>query len=430
MSNDPMSLPTAGVSERLNNPTVIKFARTPALVQDTLLDYSTPEGMAIYKGATEKLLHPFDGDPAKLRMFLEALRQRSDAFGWTAILSVPDQDGIKRNLLHEYGRVTMTDVKNHALTYTHLDNRMSQNSVQLFTCLYASLTMDMHLKVSTDASTYRLSPRGILAPSEDDTIANGACFLKLLIMRSSVDTRATVFKLRTVLNSLNVYIASVNFDIERFNQHVRIQRDALLSRGELVSDLLTNLFAAYLAVDEPTFHSYMVSQRDQYYDGRIEFTVDSLMQIALDKFHWSMDTGEWSPKGGPYVSKEDQIVALSAKVEELKLQQGKPKGQGRKNKAKGEADQWAWKKIAPKSGEMHTKSRDGKTYHWCPNHIMWTIHTSGQCTLTTKRKDNTKGGVAEAPPKKAFTLDEAYQMIWEAQDDEGSNGDGPGQQEE
>jgi hypothetical protein len=396
-----------------------KFSRTPALTHDAPIDLSTAEGRAIYKGAIEKLLHPFDGDPAKLRMFLEALRQRSDSYGWTEILMVPDQQGTKRNLLHEYGRVTMADVTAHALTYTYEESRMSQNSLHLFTCLYESLTIDMHLKISTDASIYRIP-----SPVEGESpIGNGACLLKLLIMRSSVDTRATIFKLRTVLNSLNIYIATVNYDIDKFNQHVRIQRDALLARGELVSDLLTNLFAAYLVVEEPTFHNYMIYQRDQYYDGRVEFSVDSLMQLALDKYQWSVETGEWAPKGGPYVSKEDQIVALTAKVEELA--KTKKDSQSKRSKTKSGTDKWAWKKVGPKQGEKHTKAKDGKTYNWCPNHIMWTIHTSSECTLTPKRTETKKGTEEDFQSKKAFTLAEAYQAIWEAQDDEDSNGGGP-----
>jgi hypothetical protein len=77
---------------------------------------------------------------------------------------------------------------------------------------------------------------------------------------------------------------SLNCDIEKFNLHVRVQRDALMSRSETSSDLLTKLFTAYEAVEDKVFHDYMVGQQDQYHDGRVDFCVDSLMDLALNKF--------------------------------------------------------------------------------------------------------------------------------------------------
>ena len=62
---------------------------------------------------------------------------------------------------------------------------------------------------------------------------------------------------------------------------------------------------------------------------------------------------------------------------------------------------------------------------------MWTIHTSGECTLATKRTSEKKALVEEKGlEKKAFTITEAYQMIWDSQDDEGSNGGDAGLDDE
>ena len=54
--------------------------------------------------------------------------------------------------------------------------------------------------------------------------------------------------------------SSVKGDIEKFNLHVRVQHDALLSRGETSSDLLTNLFTAYDAVKY--FEDITISKKD------------------------------------------------------------------------------------------------------------------------------------------------------------------------
>jgi hypothetical protein len=52
---------------------------------------------------------------------------------------------------------------------------------------------------------------------------------------------------------------------------------------------------------------------------------------------------------------------------------------------------YTWKRVPPKSGEPSTKRMysDGKnkSYHWCPHHNEWTIHTAVEC----KRSKPTRG---------------------------------------
>jgi hypothetical protein len=44
---------------------------------------------------------------------------------------------------------------------------------------------------------------------------------------------------------------------------------------------------------------------------------------------------------------------------------------------------YAWKRVPPRSGEPSAKKvySDGitKTYHWCPYHSQWTIHSPAEC---------------------------------------------------
>jgi hypothetical protein len=175
--------------------------------------------MKLYNSATEKLHHTFDSATGSLRLFLQALQQRADAFGWESILTVPDDQSIGRNLITEYGRVSMANVIAHATTHVHTQTRDAQNSAQLFTCIYDSLSLEALLKVSTDSSTYRLASPNV--PTY--VVASRAAFLKLLITRCTVDTRSTVATIRRTLSALDQYmILSVNCDIEKFNLHVRV----------------------------------------------------------------------------------------------------------------------------------------------------------------------------------------------------------------
>jgi hypothetical protein len=73
------------------------------------------------------------------------------------------------------------------------------------------------------------------------------------------------------------------------------------------------------------------------------------------------------------------------------LQANLAKKEGATNKGKKKGHKLAeWKKVAPKGTELLTKENNGKTYHWCEHHKMWTIHTPGDCTLGKETGDPTK----------------------------------------
>ena len=120
---------------------------------------------------------------------------------------MPDDQGIGRNLITEYGQVTMANVMAHAASHVHTQTRDAQNSAQLFTpCVCESLSLEALLKVSTDSAAYRLP-----SPANPAVmVASGACFLKLIVTRCTFDNRSTVATIRRTLNSLDEYMLLVN----------------------------------------------------------------------------------------------------------------------------------------------------------------------------------------------------------------------------
>ena len=65
--------------------------------------------------------------------------------------------------------------------------------------------------------------------------------------------------------------------------------------------------------------------------------------------------------------------------------------------------------MKPVEGEPKTKSMNNKTYHWCPNHQCWTVHTPAECQgkgskVTPKSQDKGKtiawSGKTKAPSLK------------------------------
>ena len=44
--------------------------------------------------------------------------------------------------------------------------------------------------------------------------------------------------------------------------------------------------------------------------------------------------------------------------------------------------QYAWKKVLPSLEENQTgKSVCDKSYHWCPYHMAWCVHTAAECNI-------------------------------------------------
>ena len=70
--------------------------------------------------------------------------------------------------------------------------------------------------------------------------------------------------------------------IKSFNLYVTSQVEQLAARGETSSDLLINLFAAFMAVPDKKFVEYIEKQKDKYDEGE-DVTTKKLMQVALIK---------------------------------------------------------------------------------------------------------------------------------------------------
>ena len=66
-----------------------------------------------------------------------------------------------------------------------------------------------------------------------------------MIQKSVINTRTTATHLIENLNNLDTYIYTVDSDIERLNQYVKVYVDVLKARGDRTDDLMINLFKDY-----------------------------------------------------------------------------------------------------------------------------------------------------------------------------------------
>ena len=104
----------------------IVFARSPAGLNEDLLDYSKSDDVKIYQSAIAPLTPLYDGEPGGLLTFLERLIIRAELSNWKNIIMTPYSDGVDCNLLTEHGRLTMSDVRAYSETYNGLRGRKEQ----------------------------------------------------------------------------------------------------------------------------------------------------------------------------------------------------------------------------------------------------------------------------------------------------------------
>jgi hypothetical protein len=407
----------AGMAAPVAAAVPVVYARNPAHASTGLLNYKSSEGMKIYHAATAAMSIKYSGKAVDMHIFLKSVKARGDTYGWENIFAVPTEGGNK-NLTDQYGLISLEEIRAHARIYENARDRNAQNSSQMYEFLLASLTAEALAMVLSDYSDYTIL-------TEDGTqVTNGPCFLKVIIRNTTVDTRSTIFHIRENLNHLAAKMLEVSYDIEEFNLYVTNQVEQLAARGAQSSDLLINLFEAYLAVPDRKFVDYIEKQKDKFDEGE-DVTEKTLMQVAIVKYKDRKRSDTWQAPS----REEVEIVALKAEIGELKkakvntsaTEKGKKpngnakKGTDGKTRTRSErlATKYAWKLVPPAPGEPTTKDFEKKTYHFCPNHNnglgAWVIHHPSKCDLRdnpSKKKEKTAG-------EKVMSLTKVLQAIQE-----------------
>jgi hypothetical protein len=386
--------PGAGVGAQpaAGGPTV--FAETPAKINaDAIIDYSTAAGIKVYNTASAKLPVTFDITSQTANLFCDALTDRANKSGWYAgegnILNIPDTTTTNRDIIKEYGRLTIADITAHVTTYINGNSRRTQNSAQMLSCIKESLSDAGKLKILSESDKWKVNGK-----------ESGVLLFKIIMQKAVIDTRATSSFFRENLTSLDAYITTIDSNIELFNQYVNINRAGLQARGETTDDLIINLFKAYLSVEDQNFVEYMKKKKDDYDEGTTVLEPETLMTHALNKYHILVQEKKWKSMS----PQDEQLVALKAQYEQLRdanlrlarsiSAKKAPKAgrDGKKSNRKGRKQQQKqsepWKKEPPKEGEPRTKIVNNKTYNWCSKHLAWTFHTEADYFFMCLRSTN------------------------------------------
>jgi hypothetical protein len=397
---------------------LVQFALAPALVDNDVIDYSTAAGAKLYAKATEPLKDLYDGNEGDLGLFLQQVKTRAEVFGWNHILAVPpdiaNPDETMDLILH-YGELNLEQIRAFAQTFINTQTRAAQDDAQLYHCLRKSLTKDAETNIVLFQEDYTFGDRSC-----------GLALLKVIVREAYVDTNATILHIREQLNSLDLHIVKLGYDIEKFNAKVKTYQKGLAARGAASTDLLSNLFKAYKAVSDAEFTDYIRYHETKYDDGET-ITSERLMHLALNKYKMRVEKGLWNAP----TEDQQKIIALEAQLEKIIKARGKQQaGSGKSsnpNKGKGNTGKDgqpyvkpAWMKIAPKQGESTKKTVDKKTYWWCTNHKSWCRHSTDKCKgrnikQRPQQANNANEGATRDDNNPTLQLSEALAHLAEAE---------------
>lgn len=305
-----------------------------------------------------------------------------------------------KNLLVDYGTISLEEIKRvrdarNAIDPTNLREAQPRIKAQiLFHFIYGSLGSLPLCKIST-----RL----------DEIQQDGPTLLKIVLVDTFVATQAHTFKAKEQLYDLQLKTYKNN--VQSMNQGVREIMVDLQAAGHSVGndDIMITLFRAYSGSTNDEFRNSVMYWKNEWNNGSLK-SAEELMIKADSKFDELKKAGTW----GRSSDKDEQIVALTAKLESLQKEMASGKPSTASKKSKSSKDPWKYDRNLSTSA---THTRDGKTYKWCtgPGHNkkpMWVCgHEPGQCTADYKKvpKGKTAPKTTVASPsatrydKSAFT---------------------------
>jgi len=139
---------------------------------------------------------------------------------------------------------------------------------------------------------------------------------------------------------------------------------------------------------EGKFGRYIENLNNNYINGTIKLSDTVLMTKAEAKYKELCKDDQFEIAN----KKDDTIMALQTKVEALSSElttKKKSNDGGRSSEKEALKKVPSWMNKAPKSRESKTKTKDGKTYHWCNGYgahkPRWVIHKVEKCRGYIKR---------------------------------------------
>jgi hypothetical protein len=148
-----------------------------------------------------------------------------------------------------------------------------------------------------------------------DEVKYAPLMYKIIMRLATINSVATTQTLRSNLQSLGMYAATVSGDIDKVHSKLDKNYSQLIARGATVNNPIGILFKAYLVVPCHHFRLYICQQHEDYLDSKLTtITHKALMTSAKHKFNWLKTKGLWGAKS----LDNKKIVVMTAALNVLK----------------------------------------------------------------------------------------------------------------
>lgn len=369
------------------------FALTPALVGQGFLDWTKHGNSKLHQKAIEKLSIKFEGKADQILLLGNEMTNKANQMGFErTIMNIPDENGTNRNLIKEHGLLSYPAIETWATAnIIGQQTRAAQDNSMMYQCLFNTVSETVKKKLIPKTSTYMINNEPI-----------AAMYYKAIISTAEVETKATVAYTRINLVKLKERMQELKFDVTEFHSYTDKQITTLASHGKTSDDLTVYLFEAYATVPDKEFKDILSRKSTDYHMGAADLTHHDLMRYAQSCYDVRVanTNSPWMAKS----TEELEIEALNASVQDLRATNNKigkalqaritkpRKGMPSKKPfspkkgfgARANTGKYAWKDVVPKSGDPKTMDKNGKTYHWCPHHKAWTLHTAENCRMSNE----------------------------------------------
>ncbi len=154
---------------------------------------------------------------------------------------------VQEKLIDNYGTISLKQVVESKLQYINKQGCEAQDTFMLYKCLMVSLSNSAKKRISLWSEQYRIG---------NNNLCSGVTHLKIIIRESHLDTNATTTnQIQTKLSNLDSYILTVDSNIGKFYQYVKLLVQSLTARNQKTLDLLINIFKEYGAVSDKVFRA-------------------------------------------------------------------------------------------------------------------------------------------------------------------------------
>ena len=187
------------------------FTHSPGQALENQIKCSSLAGAKLCAKNTASLPAKFSLEKPNIHVLLMELNTRARSANSSEALKINVNQGTtladdEKSMLVAHGQVTIEQCKQYLLTHIFTETQCTQNNFQICMCLARSVDSDTTKKMANESSNYMTQH-----PANPNHLKPcGICYLKLLLSKAKLNTRALASIICNRLTKLDIYIINTH----------------------------------------------------------------------------------------------------------------------------------------------------------------------------------------------------------------------------